>query len=108
MPLRLFSPYGKAFFGMGVRARHVFWSSDRFRHGGLLGYAWGAKSEPVGGFEIVDKQTMETGGRVRTERRLVAILAADKERGLDRLSSTRAEGLRVNRCAFCSAAHEHE
>jgi hypothetical protein len=39
---------------MGVRARHVFWSSDRFRHGGLLGYAWGAKSEPAVGFGIVD------------------------------------------------------
>jgi adenylate cyclase len=62
---------------------------------------------------------MNTGGRVRAERRLAAILAADvagysrligadEEPALDRLSSTRAEGLRVNRCAFCSAAHEHE
>jgi hypothetical protein len=34
----------------------------RFRNGWPPGYAGGAKSEPVGGFEIVDTTKMETGG----------------------------------------------
>jgi len=34
--------------------------------------------------------------------------AGREEPGLDGLSSNRAEGLRVNRCASCLAAHEHE
>jgi len=62
---------------------------------------------------------MNTGARIRTERRLAAIVAADiagysrligadEEPARDWLSSTPAEGLCVNRSAFCSAAHEHK
>lgn len=66
--------------------------------------------EIVAGGRLRDRgqQPMETGAQVRTEGRLAAILAADEEPGLDRLSSNRAEGSRVNRCASCLAAHEHE
>src|SRR5438477_4482650 len=79
----------------------------RFRDGWLPGYARGSEVGAGGRLRDRGQPTMETGGRVRAERRLAAILAADvagysrligadEEGTLQRLRSIRAEVIDPN------------
>src|SRR5207237_9131183 len=86
-------PRGRAWVGQRtLRVIRPEQHPDRFRDGGLPGYAGGYEVGADGRLRDRGK-TMETGGRVRTERRLAAILAADVA-GYSRLIGADEEGTR--------------
>src|SRR5438270_5091770 len=76
IPVSNADPRGRAWVGQRpLRVIRPEQHPDRFRDGGLLGYAGGYEVGADGRLRDRGK-TMETGGRVRAERRLAAILAA--------------------------------